>query len=258
MKFNILVFLFILILIFIIYYLGYLTKSKIDFSKNNESTKMKKVSIFTDDGVEVIGDYYYINGSKFAGILIHMMPSDKGSMKKLAEILNANGYSALAIDLRGHGESINSTKGKLNYRNFSDKEHQDSIFDIKAASKFLEKEGFNIKNQFLIGASIGANLSLQFISQNRDIKAAVLISPGKNYRGLIIEDFLDKDLENRILIITSKNDTQSYSSLDVFNLKTPSATKIIYNDDLHGTYIFDKHHELYQKIINFLKEKLIE
>ncbi|GIW65790.1 MAG: hypothetical protein KatS3mg094_309 [Candidatus Parcubacteria bacterium] len=258
MKFNIFFIFFIVILIIIIYYFGYLIKTKLEFSKTSNNNQIKKISIFTDDGVEIVGDYYYLPGSKFVGILIHMMPADRKSMKTLAKILNKNGYSAVAIDLRGHGESINSSVGKLNYKNFSDEEHQNSIFDIKAVSNFLTKEGFDLKYQFLIGASIGANLSLQFISQHKDIKAAILISPGKNYRGLIIDNFLDKNLEDKILIIFSKQDIQSYTSLDTFNLITPSATKVVYDDNLHGTYIFDKHPDLYQQIINFLKEKLVE
>ncbi len=251
----------IIVFIIIIYYLSYLIKNKITITEdqiNNKEFIERKVKIFTEDGVEIIGDYYYVPKSKFAGILVHMMPTDRKSLKEMAKILNTNGYSALAIDLRGHGESVNSSKGRLDYRNFSNQEHQNSILDIKAASRFLENEGYSLKNQFLIGASIGANLSLQFLSQNQDIKAAVLISPGRNYRDIEIENFLNKDLENKILVISSKQDSQSFNSLEIFNLKTPSATLIIYEGNLHGTNIFNKYPDLYQKIINFLRDKLIE
>ncbi|MCS7183849.1 MAG: alpha/beta fold hydrolase [Patescibacteria group bacterium] len=264
MKFNIIILLFLIILIIIlIYYLIYLTKNKIEMDNEDKNItqnyhQKKKISIYTEDGVEIVSDYYKVKNSKFVGILVHMMPSDRTSFKKFAEFLNLNGYSALAFDLRGHGESINSSMGKLNYKNFSDIEHQNSIFDLRAVSKFLENEGYSLKNQFLVGASIGANLSLQFLSQNNSLKAAVLLSPGKNYRGIEIERFLDKTLENKILVITTKEDFQSFNSVEIFQKKTPSTTIIVYEGNLHGTDIFNQYPDLFQKILNFLKEKLID
>jgi dienelactone hydrolase len=246
-------------------------KTKIEADKNNSSnnkinneisynnkTMIKKVKITTEDGVEIIGDFYFNKESKYAGILVHMMPSDRKSLKELANKLLENGYSSIAIDLRGHGESINSTKGILDYTKFSDKEHQDSIFDLRAASNFLKDEGFPEKNQFLIGASIGANLSLQFVSQRPEIKAVVLLSPGKNYRNIEIDKFLDKNIENKILVVLSKEDKQSYNSYEIFKEKTPSSTILVYEGGHHGTDLLKVYPDLTQSIVNFLKERLIE
>jgi dienelactone hydrolase len=270
------IFLSIIIVIFLIFYLNFIFKNKIEllkinqkmvssnndsiFNKDNSSDNVnkKRIKVFTEDGVEIIGDYYQVADSKFVGILIHMMPADRKSFNELAQLLNNYNYSAIAIDLRGHGESLNSSSGKLDYKKFSDEEHQNYIFDIKAISKFLESQGFPLKNQFLIGASIGANLSLQFLANNKEVKAAVLLSPGVNYRGIKIENFLESELGNKLLVISTKNDFQSYSSLEIFKQKAPSTTIIVYDDNTHGTDIFKNHTELYQKIISFLKERLID
>lgn len=225
-----------------------------------QETQMKKsnvetVSFETEDGVKIVADYYKTANGKFAGILIHMMPADRKSFTSLAQRLQNAGYSVLAIDLRGHGDSINSTKGLLNYKNFSDEEHQASIYDIKAASEFLKKEGFSMENQFLIGASIGANLALQFLSQNQQIKAVALLSPGLNYRGIKIENFLKKEFGDKLLVVIGKEDLQSISSLDLFKNITPSSTIYLLNTKAHGTDLLDD--SLIEKVIIFLKEKLI-
>ncbi len=252
------------ILIFFNKYLSTsLKEAKIKEEKTTKEEALKKVNNFekvefqTEDGVKIIGHFYQAKESKYAGILLHMMPAIKESYSELAKRLQDAGYSVLAIDFRGHGESINSVKGVLNYKNFTDKEHQEYIYDVKAASEYLKKRGFPIENQFLIGASIGANIALQFLSLNSEIKAVVLISPGLNYRGIKIEDFLKKEMDSKILVITGIKDLQSASSLDLFKNVTPSSTLITLDSDAHGTDLFEIFPDLVDKIIVFLREKLI-
>jgi predicted alpha/beta superfamily hydrolase len=75
---------------------------------------------------------------------------------------------------------------------------------------FLEKEGYPKDRQFLIGASIGANLSFQFLSENPQVKAIVLLSPGLNYRGVILENFKKEGLGEKIFVISSLDDEPAY------------------------------------------------
>lgn len=267
-KLNLLILsLFLLLILLIASFLfvkQYITKSievKNRISQRFESPReeslepsVEVVSFETEDGVKILADYYRFPKSKFAGILVHMMPADRKSFNNLAKELQKAGYSVLAIDLRGHGESINSTNGFLNYKNFTDEEHQASIYDLKAGSEFLKNEGFPIENQFLIGASIGANLSLQFLSQNKNLKAVVLLSPGVNYRGIKIEEFLEKSLEDKILVIIGKKDFQSIDSLELFKKNTPSSTIYLLETNAHGTDLLNQ--KMIEKIIFFLKEKL--
>ena len=219
--------------------------------------QFEKVTIQTEDGVEIAGIIFPNESSKFAGILLHMMPATKESYIELGKILQKSGYTVLAIDFRGHGESINSVKGKLDYKKFTDEEHQNYIYDLKAASEYLNKNGFSTENQFLIGASIGANIALQFLSINPDIKAAVLLSPGENYRGIKIKDYLRKEMGNKIMVIIGKNDLQSYSSLNLFKTISPSSTILELETNTHGTDILKEYPELIIKILNFLRLKLI-
>jgi alpha-beta hydrolase superfamily lysophospholipase len=219
--------------------------------------EVKKVSFITKDGVTIVANYYPNKEAKFAGILIHMRPKTKESFDDFAKFLQKQGYALLAIDLRGHGESVESIKGKLDYNKFSEDEEKESINDIIAASNFLEKEGYSKDKQFLIGASIGANLSFQFLTENESIKAAVLLSPGYNYRGLILDNFYKKDLDSKILVISSKDDQEmALKGFEWFKEKHPSSTLIMLEKGGHGTTYFDTNPQVKEIIYNFLLERL--
>jgi dienelactone hydrolase len=231
----------------------------IDMDKKEDPDyyRPERIILNTDDGVEIVADYSFVEGSKFAGLLLHMMPADRKSYLKFSQELNKNGWTTLSIDLRGHGESVSSDKGRLDYRKFSDKEHQASMFDLSAASNFLKTQGLAFENQFLVGASIGANLSLKFLSENNKIKAAVLVSPGLDYRGILIEPFVDEKISDKIILVATVGDSYSYRTTQIIGKKSEKIKMQIYPGESHGTDILREHQQATEEIINWLKEKLI-
>jgi len=240
-----------LVLPFISYFLFYLLKSKPKMEAFN------KVSFTTKDGITIVGNYYQNKDAKFAGILIHQRPLTKESFDNFAKFLTKEGYSVLAIDLRGHGESVNSVKGKLDYEKFQEEEEKMSINDLTSASLFLEKNGYPKNKQFLVGSSIGANLSFQFLSENQDVKAAVLFSPGLNYRGVILENFKKDFLGDKILTIASKDDPSSYLALTKIKEWYPSSTVFEFQTGGHGIGLLNIYPDLKNQILNWLREKLV-
>ena len=100
----------------------------------------------TSDGLNIAGDHYAVK-NRPGVILLHMMPADKSSWAGFALKLNEAGFGALAIDLRGHGESDGGPDG---FRDFSDEDHQKSIMDVRAAVDFQIAEGHS--KIFLAGA----------------------------------------------------------------------------------------------------------
>ncbi|MGC8981786.1 MAG: alpha/beta hydrolase [Minisyncoccia bacterium] len=220
-------------------------KNKVEKGSESNFIKQKKVIFQTDDGVNIVGDFYYNPNSKFAGILVHSLGSNKERFKNLSEYLLKSNYSILAIDLRGHNESINSINGRLNWKDIDCKNY---IYDLFSASKFLETKGFKISNQFLIGEEEGANISLKFLSLNEDIKALVLLSPKENYCGISLEKYIKKEMENKIMIITDRN-------FDLFQKSFASSTILTYQKKFKDK-IFDIK-EINDKIKVFLIEHLI-
>ena len=132
---------------------------------------MEKETLITEDNVKIAANLYTVPASAGWIVMSHMMPATKESWDSFAEALQNLGYESIAIDLRGHGESEGGPDG---YRSFSDAEQQKKILDLEAAVDYLvQKRKATPEKIVLIGASIGANLSLQYLSQHPEFKKAI-------------------------------------------------------------------------------------
>lgn len=210
------------------------------------------------DGVKIVANLYPAESPIGWIVFSHMMPARKESWNDLASSFQSAGYESIAIDLRGHGESMSA--GKLDYRNFSDAEHQKSVLDLEVAADFLIKERKAAVDKIsFIGASIGANLSLQYISEHPEFKTAVLLSPGLNYRGIKTEP-LAKNLKagQKVFFISSRDDHNAENNAEenqkLYGLIPIGAEKKIkiYETGGHGTDILDNQPELAELIKDFI------
>lgn len=214
-------------------------------------TMAEKINFQTADGVKIVGNIYDAPGGAGA-LLLHMRPATKESWAGFALRLNGARISALAIDLRGHGESTEQDGKKINYERFAGGSHSDCRKDVDAALKWWMERG--IKDIFIVGGSIGANLAIDAMARHPEIKKGIALSPGLEYLGISADDKISK-LKNgqKLFLIASKDDAYSYESAVKLN-KLNSKTEIkIYEDAGHGTYMFAKYPELMDDVINFLK-----
>lgn len=199
-------------------------------------SNMEKVSFLTSDNVLILGNYWGSDSDK-AILLLHMMPATKESWNSIAPDLNEKGYKVLAIDLRGHGESNKKGYEILDYRKFSNEEHAKSIEDVKAAIEFLKQRG--AKEFGIIGASIGANLALVYGADEKEVKIAVLLSPGLDYRGIKTELPAEK-FDRPLLIIASEEDSYSAQSSRILDQKAKNSELKILQNRGHGTNMFSE------------------
>ena len=154
---------------------------------SNGSMKLpEKISFTTSDHVIIVGDYYQSAVSSNRCILmLHMMPETRASWRPLAEELVKADVNVLAIDERGHGESVKTTDGKiLDYAKFSNAEQQAKIIDVQAAVAWLNQKGIETKDISLVGGSIGANLALNFAADHPEIAKTVALAPSLDYNGV--------------------------------------------------------------------------
>lgn len=233
---------------------------------------MEKIFLTTKDNVKIAADYRNVDILKYQQpigwlVLTHMMPATKESFQRLAEEFQNIGHESIAIDLRGHGESITRTNTdytrtnteKLDYRNFSDSEHQKSILDLEAGVDYLIKERKATPDKIsFVGASIGANLSLQYISEHQEFKTAILLSPGLNYRGIKTE-LMVKNLKTgqKVFFVSARDDGDNAEENQKLYDSTPAniIKKIkIYETGGHGTDILKNQTELLNLITDFALE----
>ena len=202
---------------------------------------MEKITFKTRDGVTITGNYFKpLRNQAPVFLLLHMMPATKESWNDFAAIIQKNGYAALAIDLRGHGESTDMNGTRLDYKEFKDEEHRSSMNDIASAKEFLARQNnIDMSRIAIAGASIGANLALWQASIDKVVRLIMLLSPGLNYRGILAGE-LAPGFKGYVYILASEGDTKAADSSRKLATIFPGETRMeILKGDLHGTNMFN-------------------
>lgn len=227
------------------------------------SSMPEKVQFTTSDGVTIVGTYTPGSAPK-AVLLLHMLPATKESWDPIVPRLVAAGFHTLAIDLRGHGESRVRGDEAIDYREFSDAEHQASRKDVDAALVWLQAKGITQDKIGVVGASIGANLALDALSRYVRLPTAVLLSAGLNYRGIETRPAArNLRLGQSVFFVGGEGDIQgTESAADMANTiatDLPGAARrevVRWGDSEHGTNLFRPHPELLTKIVQWLQSTI--
>lgn len=204
----------------------------------------------TEDNIQISAAYYSKESNRRAVILLHMLNNNKESWDQFSNFLLNRRYNSIAIDLRGHGNSV--VDGKT-WQYFDEKEFNNMKFDVDSAINFLKSKGFS--DIVVIGASIGANLALRSAYEKEDVRAAVLLSPGLDYKGILTEDIIG-NFKKPLLIITANMDSYSASSSKYLESETKGqkSLRVVQNTNTHGTDLLNNRFGVEDLIINWLNE----
>lgn len=215
-----------------------------------------RITFTTDDDVKIVGDWTSSPNNVGAAVLVHMMPLNRSSWTLFARALAKRGVASLAIDMRGHGDSVEGPEGQvLDYKTFGDAEHQSCIWDVIGAVSWVRTRGISIDRIGLAGASIGANLAVRMLTEEPRMPGAVLLSPGENYRGLHAPEDAQKLLSGQALFIAaSQDDPESYATSQALFDAAPISQKQFfpYANAGHGTAIFSAEPKLMEKAADWL------
>lgn len=222
----------------------------------------ERIQYVTDDGVTIVGDWVTATTTVGAVILLHMMPTTRQSWAVLQRALAQRGLASLAIDLRGHGDSTRGPEGRpLDYKKFREDEHVSSIHDVRGAYQWLRARGIDRDRIAVVGASIGANLALQFLSEEPQVPAAGLLSPGESYHGVDAANVTDYVLPHQGVWMAASggDDAYSASTAELF-MKNLQVEQKIHEKLLgagHGTKMFETHPELADKLADWLRDRVL-
>lgn len=181
-----------------------------------------KVSISLPDGKTVDAIYYAPPaGSEKApaAVLLHELGATPDVWKNFAPKLAALGYAAVLP------ANFSTMKGS-----------EASILEI---AKWLRQQpGVDGSRVAMIGASIGANLSIRECAIDADCKVVVALSPGLDYQGITTEDAMANMAKKNVLIMAGQLDSLSKGIAKVAAV-APITTNVMlrmYATDLnHGT-----------------------
>lgn len=179
----------------------------------------------TGDGYKVAAWYWPVKGdiSVPGIILLHQRGKDKSSWGSFPAKLVSEGFAVIAIDLRGHGETLGPNGQAIPLDSLSDADYQAMLYDVGAAHAYLaQQKGVDGDRVGIIGASIGANLGLLYAAQDRRIRTVVALSPGLDYKSLKPLAAM-KGLDKRpLFLLASKGDK---ASLDCIHTLEQAAVK---------------------------------
>lgn len=210
----------------------------------NQGLIGERVTFTSDDGVSLVGSYFTprlgINNSTPSVILLHMLGRDRSTWNDFAQELSHRGFAVLSVDLSGHGESIKRGNATISYKSFAPEDFKNMTLDVKAAKEFLLKEkAANPDKMSIIGASIGANIALNYAASDHSLKSVILLSPGLNYKGISTLAAITQ-YKNPVYIAAAEGDSQSAKDSQTLCQKITCAEnlKIFEKTDGHGTDMF--------------------
>jgi pyridoxine 5-phosphate synthase len=209
-----------------------------------------RVSIPSSDGVTLAGEVYESAARPApAVVLVHMLSRNRGDWGSLPDRIRETGITALAIDLRGHGQSSGAAQ-----------DLQGMIRDVRAATGWLATRPNVRSDQIaIVGASLGASLALLAAVELPQARALALISPSLDYRGLRTDVGLLKRLGSRsIWLAASDQDPLALRTLRDMAAE-PSGPREQHVSSVlgHGTVLLDKDGDLSRMLVDWLRRSLL-
>jgi len=209
----------------------------------------QRVTVRTDDGVTIAATWYEPSSRPApAVILVHMLQKSRRDWDQFASRLAAEGIGALAIDLRGHGESSGAAQ-----------DYAAMVQDVRAARRFLSSRGDVVPSRIgVAGASLGATLALLAAADDPSIVTAVLLSPTMDYRGMRLEGAVKKYGSRPLLLVASDDD--GYAGRTVRDIQKAGGgirESMLLSHAGNGTAMLANDPDLARRLVEWLRRTLL-
>jgi dienelactone hydrolase len=213
----------------------------------------QRVTIRTDDGISLAGTWYEPGARQAtAVILVHMLHRTRHDWDPVATRLASEGIGALAIDLRGHGESSGGAEGG------DAADYSTLVRDLTAARRYLASRTDVLQSRVgIAGASIGANLAVLEASADPSVASLALLSPSLDYRGLKIEAAMKKYGGKPALLVVSDEDPYALrSAKDLQKAGGGTRELLVLNHAGHGTVMLSRDTDLARALVDWFHRTL--
>ena len=212
-----------------------------------ESRAAQRVTFRTDDGVILTATWYEPPARGPAVILVHMLHRSRRDFDALASRLASEGIGALALDLRGHGDSQGSIGTDF----------APMVADVKAARRFLIGRSDVSGKIGLLGASLGANLVALAAADDPGVASLALLSPSLDYRGLRIETAMRKFGSRPVLMVVSDDDPYASRSAHDLEKGTRGREILSLTGAGHGSTMLEREPSLMGSLVDWFRRTLL-
>ncbi len=216
------------------------------------SAATQRVAVRTDDGVTLAATWYEPSARPGpAVVLVHMLHRSRRDWDALAARLASEGIGALAIDLRGHGESQAWGTGEP-------PDYSALVQDVRAARRFLASRADVQPGRIgIAGASLGANLAALEASGDPAVASLALLSPSLDYRGLRIEAAVKK-VASPVLLVASDDDPYALRSARELQKGGGGTRELLVPSHAgHGTMMLGRDGDLPRALVDWFHRTLL-
>lgn len=216
----------------------------------------QRVTLRADDGAMLSAMWYEppLRPAP-AVILVHMLHRSRRDWDSFAHRLAGEGIGALAIDLRGHGESqrFGPPDGA------ADADYVAMALDVKAARRYLASRGdAQTAKVGVAGASLGANVAALAAAGDASLASVALLSASIDYRGIRIDQTIKKIGARPVLLVAAADDP--YASRSARELQKagggPRELLVLPNAG-HGTVMLARDENLARALVDWFRRTLL-
>ncbi|HTL48625.1 MAG TPA: alpha/beta fold hydrolase [Verrucomicrobiae bacterium] len=206
----------------------------------------------TSDGVSLAYEYQPVPSPKGTALLVHGLGTNLSEWYNFKKFLNDNGWSTMALDLRGHGMSTSWNGEELDWRNFTGEGRLSTLRDLAAAVDFLHRPD----NLWLVGSSFGASLSVLHAAEDPAVRGLVLFTPGIRMGPVPTDQAVTKLTQARILIAAAEDDAGAVENAKQLYEKTPGSKKLLtYPKGGHGSEMLDNVKGLKEEVLKWMNQE---
>jgi dienelactone hydrolase len=191
-----------------------------------------------------------------AVILVHMLNRSRRDWDNAAHRLAGEGIAALAIDLRGHGDSQRDGMPEAG----ADSGYASMVFDVKAARRYLaSRSDVQQMRVGIAGASLGANVAALAAAADPSLLSVALLSPSIDYKGLRIDQAIKKIGARPILLVAGTDDPYASRSARELHKAGGGGTRelLVLDRAGHGTAMLSRDVDLPRTLVDWFRRTLL-
>ncbi len=224
-------------------------------SQSGESPDVRALEVVTDDGFIITATLFDPGVDAPPGILlVHRYGGGRGLWEQSARAFQQRGMMALALDLRGHGDSRARHEEMTHYRQLPEDAWLDALADVRVAKELLLEQGAHPDHLAIAGEAMGAGLALHYALEDPDIQAVIMISPGLEMRGVPTESAIRELTDCPTLIMACEGDAYAAMSATALNAAAPVYSELrTWSGGAHGVDLFGAHPDALQFLLQWLQ-----
>ncbi len=252
-------------------------------SSTNSNLGPHPITFETDDGILIHGWYIHTGAhdvvhtedeSFFAQysavVLLHAYRGSKEDWVPIIREFFDREVAALAIDMRGHGDSTVGIDGEdlsIRVRDRDEPLFNSMWQDATAAVDWLVSKGHRKDRIAILGASVGCSVAIDTARRDPELRVVGVLSPGAKYLGVDTLAHLE-NWDNRSLLIVSsegewengakkikeqlesvQNESDEENFYEVWQLQGTSS-------EVHGTRMLDRVEGIENRLLDWFELKL--